>query len=262
MSSVPHTGRRGDQTVIFHEESDSASTTPHSDRKANSNPCTGRNILTLTGSVVRAPAGQQGFDADTVLTSSQARQLRDAGFAFCIRYLSRAANQPASDLTTAEARRILSAKLALMPVQHVAREGWVPTGDLGTTNGSRAAQHALDIGFPPGVNVWLDVEGIAPSVPSQDVIDYCNAWFTEVEAVGFESGLYVGANAILSADELFWRLKTKHYWHSLSTVPDIPHRGYQMFQSAVRHPLAGVDMDRNVTLNDAFGDSVLWLAPD
>jgi tetratricopeptide (TPR) repeat protein len=98
--------------------------------------------------------------------------------------------------------------------------------------------------------------------PSQVVIDYCNAWFTEVEAVGFVTGVYVGANAILSGDELFWRLKTKHYWHSLSRVPDIPHRGYQMFQSAVRHPLAAVDIDRNVTMNDAFGDSVLWLAPD
>jgi hypothetical protein len=216
--------------------------------------------VTLPGSVVRAPQGLQGFDANTVLTSSLAQQLRDAGFAFCLRYLSRAARQPASDLTIAEARRILAAKLALMPVQHVAPEGWVPTANLGTTNGSHAAQHALDLGFPPGVNVWLDLEGVAPSVPSQVVIDYCNAWFTEVEAVGFVSGIYVGANAILSGDELYWRLKTKHYWHSLSRVPDIPHRGYQMFQSAVRHPLAGVDIDRNVTMNDAFGDSVLWLA--
>jgi hypothetical protein len=109
--------------------------------------------VTLPGSVVRAPPGLQGFDANTVLTTSQARHLHDAGFAFCLRYLSRAARQPASDLTIAEARRILNAKLALMPVQHVAPEGWVPTADLGTTNGSHAAQHALDIGFPAGVNV-------------------------------------------------------------------------------------------------------------
>ena len=131
--------------------------------------------MTLPGSVVRAPAGSQGFDANMALTTSQARQLLDAGFAFCLRYLSRAARQPASDLTTAEARRILSAKLALMPVQHVAPEGWVPTAGLGAANGSHAAQHALDIVFPHGVNVWLDLEGIAPSAPSQDVIDYCNA---------------------------------------------------------------------------------------
>jgi hypothetical protein len=35
-----------------------------------------------------------------------------------------------------------------------------------------------------------------------------------------------------------------------------------MFQSPVKHPLAGVDIGRNVSMNDAFGDSVLWLAPD
>src|SRR5262249_41731228 len=116
--------------------------------------------------------------------------------------------------------------------------------------------------FPRGVNVWLDLEGVAPSAPSQVVIDYCNAWFSEVEAVWFVSGVDVGANAILSGDELYWRLKTKHYWHSLSRIPEIPHRGYQMFQSAVRHPLAGVDIDRYVTVNDAFGDGVLWLVPD
>ncbi len=39
-------------------------------------------------------------------------------------------------------------------------------------NARSARRPGRYIGFPPGVNVWLDLEGIAPSVPSQDVIDY------------------------------------------------------------------------------------------
>lgn len=66
--------------------------------------------------------------------------------------------------------------------------------------------------------------------------------------------LYVGANAVLSDDELYWDLKTTHYWKSGSTVPDIPHRGYQMFQT-----IKAGHVDRNVIKDDNFGNAVMWL---
>jgi hypothetical protein len=45
-------------------------------------------------------------------------------------------------------------------------------------------------------------------------------------------------------------------------VPDIPHRGYQMVQHIVANDVvAGVGIDRNVALNDMFGDAVLMLKP-
>ena len=217
--------------------------------------------MALMGKVVRAPAGAQGFDTDTVVNQHQAQQLRAAGFAFCLRYLSRAEGESSGDLTAAEAGRLLDAGLALMPIQHVARRGWAPTAELGTTNGKAAASNAMAVGFPQGVNIWLDLEGVLGSVLSEEVIRYCNAWFFEVESVGFVTGLYVGAEAILTGDELFWRLKTNHYWRSASRVPPIPHRGYQMFQALAPSPVPGISIDRNVTKDDGFGDSVFWLSP-
>jgi hypothetical protein len=88
----------------------------------------------------------------------------------------------------------------------------------------------MAVGLSARVNVWLDLEGILGSVSPEDVIRYCNAWFFEVESAGFATGIYVGAEAILTGDELYWRLKTKHYWRSASRVPAIPHRGYHREQ--------------------------------
>src|SRR5262249_55997591 len=84
----------------------------------------------------------------------------------------------------------------------------------------------------------------------------------EGEGGGYGTGIYVGANAVLTGDELYWRLKTKHYWRSGSQVPDIPHRGYQMLQRIVAGDVvAGIEIDRNVTRDDQLGDALLWLAP-
>jgi Rv2525c-like, glycoside hydrolase-like domain len=157
--------------------------------------------MTLTGTVTRAPAGAQGFDTDTVVDAHQARQLRAAGFEFCLRYLSRAEGESSGDLTPGEATLILDAGLALMAVQHVQRRAWVPTAELGITYGKTAASNAAAVGFPRGVNIWLDLEGVLGSVLSEDVIRYCNAWFLEVESAGFV--VYVGSEAILTGDERY-----------------------------------------------------------
>jgi hypothetical protein len=137
----------------------------------------------------------------------------------------------------------------------VAQAGWKATAALGTQYGKRAAGNAKQASLPAGMNLWLDLEGVSNASSAQDVIDYCNNWFDAVQAAGYVSGLYVGDRAILTGEELYLRLKTRHYWKSGSTVPDIPHRGYQMVQ------YIGEDLDRDVTATDRLGGAVLWLAP-
>jgi hypothetical protein len=216
--------------------------------------------MPLPGTIQAAPSGAHGFDCNTKLTANSAAGLRSAGFTYAIRYVTRSATPPAGDLSAAEARLILNAGLALMPVQHVAPAGWVPTEAKGKTNGVNAVSHVNAVGFPAGVNVWLDLEGVAHNAAAEATIDYCNAWFEEVSTAGFVPGIYVGANAILNGDQLYWRLKTRHYWKSGSTVPDIPERGYCMVQRIVNGDVvAGVGIDRNVTKLDNFGNSPLWL---
>jgi hypothetical protein len=195
------------------------------------------------------------------LDDRHCRAAKAHGFTFCLRYVSRGERQQANDLHEAEARTILNTRLALMPVQHVARAGWSPTKNLWSTYGRNAALHVREIGFPPGVNVWLDLEGVKSSSSHVAVIDYCNGWIAEVESAGFVPGVYIGARAILTSEEIFWRLRARHFWRSGSRVPDVPHRGYQLIQKIIRNDeIDGVEIDRNLTVNDNFGQSVLWLA--
>jgi len=217
--------------------------------------------MALTGIVQAANDGLLGVDIDGIVTATDAADLFASGFRFCARYISRAGEPGNGDLSKTEAAIILDAGLALMSVQHVAPSGWIPTLELGASNGVYAAYNSFVIGFPPGVNVWCDLEGISQSTPAQQVIDYCNSWYDAVDAAGFVPGLYVGANAILDGQALRSSLKFSHYWKSLSDVPDIVGRGYQLVQSPGQS-LNGLGFDENRTQSDLLGSRVLLLAPD
>jgi len=217
----------------------------------------------LVGNVQSAPTGWQGFDANTVISSNTAAAFRQQGFRFCLRYISRTTPQGKGNLTRTEAQEILDAGLALMPVQHVSAPDWVPTQALGDKYGRAAAANARTVGFPDAVTVWLDLEGIRKGTPSAEVIAYCNAWFSAVGGAGYDTGVYVGANCRLTGDELFWRLKTTHYWRSGSHVPEIPHRGYQLIQRITPDPdlVNGIEIDRDLCEVDDLGGAAVWLAP-
>lgn len=213
--------------------------------------------MSLTGTVQPAPTGALGFDADSVITATTAQQFFSEGYRFCVRYVSLGSEESSGDLSTEEATNILSSGLALMPVQHVMEPGWLPTGSLGQEYGANAANHALAVGFPAGVNVWCDLEGIG-AASAQDVIAYCTAWFTAVAAAGFVPGLYVGASVILTGQQLY-DLPFQHYWQSCSEVPAIPNRGYQMVQTLVSEPVNGIGIDKDVTQTDNEGGQAQWL---
>jgi hypothetical protein len=213
--------------------------------------------MALSGEVQAATAGTCGFDANTVITSGLAQQFFAQGWRFCVRYVSRDPESP-GDLSSQEASDILGAGLALMPVQHVRASGWSPSGDLGQQDGTAAAANAAAVGFPPAVNVWCDLEGVDPSTAAQAVIDYCQAWFTAVAAAGFLPGLYVGAQAILTGQQLI-DLPFQHYWRSQSNVPDLPNRGYQLMQLFPSITVNGIGIDVDVIQTDEEGGQAQWL---
>jgi Domain of unknown function (DUF1906) len=221
--------------------------------------------MALTGTVSQAPSGVLGFDSASPLNSVQAKQYFNKGYRFGVRYVSHSkfGSGPYTDLTEAEGEAILAAGLALMVVQHPLAAGWTPTAELGQTFGELAAANAGSAGLPSGVNVWLDLEGVKPGVAASDTIAFCNAWFAEVEAVGYASGVYIGASPILTADQIYWDLKTQHYWKGGSSakagVPDdVPNRGYQLIQR-IQNPGTKNEFDSNVTRTDNFGGGVQWL---
>jgi hypothetical protein len=96
---------------------------------------------------------------------------------------------------------------------------------------------SLKLGFH--LDVWLDLEGVKNSTSHAAVIDYCNAWISEVESTGFVPGVYIGARAILTGEEIFWRVRAKHFWRSGSRLPDVPHRGYQLMVCHDHEPRQG-----------------------
>ncbi|HUN92011.1 MAG TPA: glycoside hydrolase domain-containing protein [Burkholderiaceae bacterium] len=215
----------------------------------------------LNGTVATAPPGQMGFDADEPISADAAAAFAAEGFVFCLRYLSRSTPNAAGDLSAAEAAGILGAGLALMPVQHVSRAGWIPSVAIGQQYGAAAVANAQAVGFPPGVNVWVDLEGVAPGTPADAAIGFCNAWFQVVSAAGYLPGLYVGHAHVLDSEQLFWDLKCKSYWRAGGETADVDQRGYQMVQRIPGGKIADIGYDLDVTRNDALGGAVTWLAP-
>jgi hypothetical protein len=218
--------------------------------------------MTRTVEVQAAAPGLLGFDSNTKITATTAQSFFEGGFRFCVRYVSRGP-ESSGDLSPQEVNDILDSGLALMPVQHVRVEGWVPTAALGEQDGTDAAANAADVGFESGVNVWCDLEGIRSTVQAEVVIAYCNAWYEAVSATGFTPGLYVGAKSILTDEQLYANLRFRHYWRSHSIVPNIQRRGYQLLQLWPITTLYGIEVDFDVTQDDYIGDQVQWqrLAP-
>lgn len=214
--------------------------------------------MALNGSVQKAASGLKGFDADTIITAETAAKFVADGYSFCGRYLS-LGPQSSPDLTPQEANDILDSGLALIPVQHVRMPGWHPTMELGQSTGVQAGENAKAVGFPPGVNVWLDLEGIASGTSAEDVIQYCNAWYDSVEQFGYVPGIYVGADSVLNGEQLYENLKFAHYWKSESTVPEVSVRGYQLVQHFDPNPVNGIGIDIDNTQDDNLGGQVLWL---
>jgi len=218
------------------------------------------STITMPGAVSAATPGAVGFDCDTVLNATSAQAFVTAGFGFVVRYLSLGTIESYGDLSLNEAAAILEAGLALMAVQHVAYQGWVPTQLLGQTNGQNAANNAQSIGLPAGVTVWLDLEGINTTTSNTDVINYVNAWSAPVAAAGYVPGLYVGANCILTGDQLYYDLNLAQYWKSGSNVPTVTTRGFCLVQTIDNSYSVGRGAyDKDVVQADNMGSTPFWL---
>ncbi|MFY9719386.1 MAG: glycoside hydrolase domain-containing protein [Candidatus Cybelea sp.] len=214
-------------------------------------------MANLPGVIRRATPAAKGFDTAANLSPAAIAALAKQ-FQFCVRYVPWD-TRSAGDLTSTEATNILQAGLALMPIYPYPGAGWQPDDASGLLGGKRAAAGAESLGFPKGVNLWMDLEGVAPGWPAASTIDHCNNWFDVVEAAGYVPGIYVGEPVNLTGEQLFSSLKFDHYWRSLSgATPDIPTRGYQMLQSAAE-PIAGISIDSNVAQRDSLGGNAQWL---
>jgi hypothetical protein len=215
--------------------------------------------MSLPGQVEGVTPSVPGFDTDTTISATVAQQFYAQGYRFCLRYLSLGVPQLSGDLSQQEAADILSSGLALMPVQHVRNYPWSPNQILGQQDGQNAAANAQSVGFPSGVNVWCDLEDVVSTAQPQEVAAHCQAWYQAVQEAGYVPGLYVGANPLLTGQQLYEDLSFQHYWRSASDVPPIPNRGYQLQQLFPSISINGVGIDVDVAQNDKLGGQAQWL---
>lgn len=215
------------------------------------------------------PVGTRGFDCNTTVTPAMAHAFFNApqAYRFGVRYVRRTTPHT-FDLSAVEIQTFLGAGLGLQVVQHVAPPGWSPNGGLGQSYGGIAAQEAVQIELPSGVQLWCDLEGVKKGVPAQDVIDFCNAWHDAVKAAGYAPGLYVGDSCGLTAEQLYFKLKFGRYWSAYNLNRDqYPVvRGVCMRQLAYPEPdtrVRGitVEYDENIIVADRQGGTPMLLLP-
>ncbi|WAS95614.1 glycoside hydrolase domain-containing protein [Nannocystis punicea] len=208
--------------------------------------------------LVESAAAARGFDTNVVVAPDVARKFVADGYRFCVRYVSHSATEGESDISRTEVEAILGAGLALMIVQHVRRSGWSPTAALGSSDGALAARHLAELGAPPRLTVWTDVEGVDPDAPPNNILTYGNAWYAAVAAAGFTPGLYVGRLPLTSA-QLYRGFKFRNYWKSGITQVDVQTRGYQMLQLGPPNDLVhGIHVDHDAIQADNLGGLPTW----
>jgi hypothetical protein len=79
-----------------------------------------------------------------------------------------------------------------------------------------------------------------------------------VQAGGYVPGLYVGACALLTGQQLA-DLSFQHYRRSQSRVAEIPNRGYQLIQFFPSIEINGVSVDIDIAQDDEKGGQAQWL---
>jgi hypothetical protein len=219
--------------------------------------------VVLPGRIEAVPSGARGFDTATPLTAASASAFVVAGFRFTVRHLSAGETASPDALTSVESLAILQAGLALMAMQRVAVSGSVPSEALGQQYGRTAAASARAVGFPAGVTIWLDLDGVPAETNADAVIAFCNAWFRDVAAAGYAPGMCVGPDTILSEEQLEVDLRVRHYWNVGAAVQRVPIRGWCMLQdSNDESEVGGVAYAGDTVQADHLRGTPTWLAPD
>jgi hypothetical protein len=199
-----------------------------------------------------------GFDCNCKLSYELAKKFKDDGFSFVMRYVGRLKQSTTLDIDKTELDNILKAGLQIGIVQHCQYPGWIPTKEMGIEYGMNAVKFSRESGYKGKCIVYLDLEGIKPGTPKQDIIDFCNSWYDEV-IKAYTPGIYIGFDAFLDSKELYYRLKFKDYWKSFSKVPDVFERGYAMFQQTYIKDANGIEIDTDEATVDKKGRSPVFM---
>lgn len=151
-------------------------------------------------SAVRAPPGLY-LDTAQICSSAVIQAAKAAGYLGIERYVPLPRNSTANDITEAELDRILGAELLSLPIQHVRLPGWNPIDHDGEEDARIACAYAQMVGYPAGIHLLLDLEGINGSGLS--TMTFAIGWQKVVREEGFKAALYVGYSVPLHPIDLY-----------------------------------------------------------
>jgi Domain of unknown function (DUF1906) len=203
--------------------------------------------------VIDVPHGARGADMVQTLTDSTAAALKAAGFDFVVRYLG--------GLSPAELAIILAAGLGVELVTYSRAPGWAPSLDMGLADGRTDRGHLDALGIPPGMVVWIDLEGARGT--SAEVSDWVTARASTLTNVGFVAGVYAGAGCVLNAAELYSLKGVTRYWRAFNQGIPEPACGFCQFQTfPPNQTRAGVLVDVDFVQSDYHGRFPTMLVAD
>jgi hypothetical protein len=195
---------------------------------------------------ITLPNGSLGADTVTPITAAAALALKQEGFSFIGRYVT--------SLSQAELHIILQAGLAVTLFSYA--NSFDPSDEI------RALKN---LGIPPEVCVWLDVEGVTDDAITLQA--RINTWARAIKQASYTAGMYAGAQELLTSQEL-WNLAVTRYMKSCSRIVDRNgaiadvelHSGWSCNQVACQQQRGGVTVDVDVTYADYLGRKVTMVA--
>lgn len=188
---------------------------------------------------VRAVPLQLGADTISTLNTDAARALWAYGCRFLMRYIE--------ETSAEEIASLLGYGFAL---------GFCTLAE--DFNGQAAVGKLQALGVPPGVDIFLDVEGV--ELDPAELIAKIAAWSAPVRMAGYGPAMYVGAGALLTSSELSM-LPVYRYWRGCSRLVDRfgavvePTRGFCIIQGRPDDTrIGGTTVDVDFMQTDYLGD--------
>jgi hypothetical protein len=196
------------------------------------------------------------FDTDVPCSLGQLLALAAIGFKGGIRTVTMNPAPSASDITAKEVENFMAAGLGLMLYQRVRNPGWLPSATLGKADAEVFLAKATGAGYLAGGSAWDDLEGIGGN--SGATIAYANEKAADLKAT-YVPGDYIGDDVPLTGDELYHDLIVGSFWRSVSHVPDVSVRGYQLVQLVEDVSVAGILVDISLARADKLGGRASWM---
>lgn len=191
-------------------------------------------------------------DTNAKLTAEVCAALVQAGYVGVFRYVPLPNNSALGDISSDEAEAITNSGLQLGLVQHPrSPANNVIAQHSGLQDGMAASDGARAAGYPPECHLFLDLEGVTGN-QTQTAL-YCNGWSAQVAADGYGCGLYVGYQAILTAEQLYELPRFNRYWSDAGNR-QVTTRSCCMRQKPGSIIIGGVKFDEDVMAPDLLGD--------